>query len=92
MDLDLIPALQQIWRSLGFEGDVATHIAVFGLALARLVTAVSLAPFLGGKGVPNQIKMGVAGALTVLLFPVLEPVTRRNFRSCSGSRCWPRKC
>jgi flagellar biosynthetic protein FliR len=76
--MDLIPALQDIWRSLGFEGAVAAHIAVFGLALARLVTAVSLAPFLGGKGVPSQVKMGVAGALTILLFPLLEPVTRQE--------------
>ncbi len=71
--MDLIPTLEQIWRSLGFQGSAAAYIAVFGLAMARLVTTVSLAPFLGGKGVPSQVKIGVAGALAVLLFPVIEP-------------------
>ncbi|MBI1352762.1 MAG: hypothetical protein GC160_00340 [Acidobacteria bacterium] len=69
-----IPTLREIARSLGLGGDPAAYLAVFGLALARLVTAISLAPFLGGKSVPNQVKVGLAAAMTILLFPLLDPV------------------
>ena len=71
---DWIPTLREMARSLGLDGDPAAYLAVFGLALARLATAVSLAPFLGGKSVPNQVKVGLAAAMTILLFPLLRPV------------------
>lgn len=72
---ELFTAFERLWASVGLEGDPLSHIAVFGLAMTRLVTAITLAPFLGGKTVPNQVKIGLAAVIVVVLYPVLEPAT-----------------
>lgn len=72
---ELIQTFEQLWRSVGLGGDPMNHIAVFGLAMTRLVTALSLTPFLGGKIVPNQVKIGLSGAIVILLYPLFAPVT-----------------
>ena len=46
-------------------------ILLAGLVAARLVPVVQLVPFLGGKAVPAQVKMALALALTVLVYPVV---------------------
>lgn len=69
-----IPTLRELARSLGFDNDPMAAIAVFGLALARLATAITLSPFLGGKSVPNQVKIGLSAAITILLYPLFAPV------------------
>ena len=67
----MLGTLKGIIESLGFGSDVNAFLLVFGLALARIVMAVSLSPFLGGNAVSGTIKMGFAMMLTLLLMPGL---------------------
>jgi len=50
-----------------------TDIEYFLLILVRVSMFVSLAPFYGMKGVPNQIKIGLSFFVSVLLFHVTGP-------------------
>jgi len=45
--------------------------AVFLLGLGRMVTAISMAPFLGGKILPTSIKIGFGIAITLIFLPYL---------------------
>lgn len=74
---ELFTAFERLWGSVGLGGDPLNHIAVFGLAMTRLVTAITLAPFLGGKTVPNQVKVGLAATIVIVLYPVLAPSTEQ---------------
>jgi flagellar biosynthesis protein FliR len=74
--MDLLGALKGIVASLGYGADVNAFLIVFGLALARITTAISLAPFLGGRAVSSTAKMGLAAMLTLLLMPGLAAGAR----------------
>ena len=69
----MLDALQHILTDLGIHLDVGTSVVLFGLVLARLVTAISLTPFLGGRSVSGRIKIGLAMLVSVLLFPAVVP-------------------
>jgi flagellar biosynthetic protein FliR len=69
----MLSALQHILTSLGFHEDVSLFIVVFGLVMARLITAITLSPFLGGKSVSSTIKVALAALIGVVLFPSLAP-------------------
>ena len=45
--------------------------STFLLGLGRIVPAIALAPFLGGKILPNPIKIGFGVAITLLFLPFL---------------------
>ena len=70
--MDYIRMLQQALRGFGYAGSVNDFLAVFGLALTRVLTAVSLSPFLGGQAVAAQVKVGLSVMLTLLLLPGLS--------------------
>jgi len=69
----MLAALQHILANLGVHADVATSLVLFGLVLTRLITAISLTPFLGGRSVGGRIKVGLAVVISVLLFPSVAP-------------------
>jgi flagellar biosynthesis protein FliR len=69
----MLDALQHILANLGIHTDIATTLVLFGLVLARLITAISLTPFLGGRAVTGKIKVGLAVLITALLFPTVVP-------------------
>ena len=46
-------------------------ILLAGLVTARLMPIVLLVPFLGGKAAPAQVKVGLALAFTVLVYPIV---------------------
>jgi flagellar biosynthesis protein FliR len=69
--MDLLDALQRIVQNLGYRGNVSDFLVVFGLALARVVSAISLTPFLGGQAVASNIKVGLSVMITALLMPTL---------------------
>ena len=64
-------ALQRAVHNLGYRGNVSDFILVFGLALGRVTSAISLAPFFGGQAVGSNIKLGLSVMVTVLLMPSL---------------------
>ena len=67
----MLAALQQILSNLGIHQDVTAFVVLFGLVLARLVTAITLTPFLGGRAVSSRIKVGLAAVISIVLFPTL---------------------
>jgi len=69
----MLDALQHILANLGIHTDVGTSIVLFGLVMTRLVTAISLTPFLGGRGVAGRVKIGLAVLVGALLFPTVAP-------------------
>lgn len=50
---------------------LSRSILLAGLVVARLMPVVMLAPFLGGKAAPAQVKLGLALTLTVLVYPAV---------------------
>ena len=71
----MLEALQRILTNLGFHLEINTFLVLFGLILARMATAITLAPFLGGKTVSGRIKMGLAILVSMILFPNVAPQT-----------------
>ncbi|MCB9640379.1 MAG: flagellar biosynthetic protein FliR [Myxococcales bacterium] len=51
--------------------NLSEPLIIVGLMMARILGMIWLAPFLGGKLVPAQVKIGVGFALGVLMYPVL---------------------
>jgi flagellar biosynthetic protein FliR len=61
------------WAKLfGYTGDIHADLAIALLILARLLSILVLTPFLGGKLVPNQVKVATAVSLSLLLFPIVK--------------------
>ena len=71
----MLAALQRILANLGIHTEIATFIVMFGLLFARLATAISLAPFLGGNSVAAKIKVGLAAVVAALLYTSVVPDT-----------------
>jgi flagellar biosynthetic protein FliR len=69
----MLPALQHLLANLGFHTDLATVLVLFGLVFARVSIAIAMTPFLGGKSVPSQIKVGLAAVISALLLSNLAP-------------------
>jgi flagellar biosynthetic protein FliR len=69
----MLATLERILAGLGFHADIGTFLVLFGLVLARIVLAISLAPFLGGRSVSGRIKVGLAVFISALLFPSVVP-------------------
>jgi flagellar biosynthetic protein FliR len=70
--MDLFGTLKGVIESLGYGRDVDAFLIVFGLAFARISSAISLTPFLGGRAVSGTAKIGLAVLLTLLLVPGLK--------------------
>lgn len=47
------------------------NLSLFLLIFARWAGMVMLAPVFGARGVPSMVKLGLAGSLTLVLFPLL---------------------
>jgi flagellar biosynthesis protein FliR len=63
--------LQHLLESAGFHINVQSFLLLFFLIFTRLVSALSLAPFMGGQALPNQAKVGLAAISSFLLYPGL---------------------
>lgn len=73
--MGLLDALGRVLHTLGMRGDITQFIVLFGLALARVGTAISMVPFLGGQSVPSKVKTGLAVVVVGLLYPALAAFT-----------------
>jgi type III secretion protein T len=66
---------QDSFISYALNYSVPTVWHTFLLALARIVPPISMAPFLGGKTVPNPIKMGLGVTVTLIFLPQILATT-----------------
>ncbi len=63
----------EIWAKVfGYQGNINSDLTIALLILARLLGILTLIPFLGGKLVPNQVKVATAVSLSLLLFPFVR--------------------
>ncbi|MFH1810903.1 MAG: flagellar biosynthetic protein FliR [Pseudomonadota bacterium] len=63
--------MEELLNLLQQQVDFTRAIVAMALVLARLLVIVQLTPFLGGKNAPPEVKMGIAIALNVLIFPIV---------------------
>jgi type III secretory pathway component EscT len=68
----MLPALQSILTGLGVHTNIQDFLMLFFLIFTRIAAALNLTPFLGGKVLPGQIKVGLAVMIAALLFPGLN--------------------
>lgn len=68
--------MQQTLAAAGINFDWTFTLTFGGLILARIIVITTTIPFLVGKPVPNQIKIGLALSLVVFLYPYLMPLDR----------------
>lgn len=66
-----LPTLQSLLQSDGIHVNAQSFLLLFFLIVARLIAALSLAPFMGGQALPSQAKMGLAVVIAALLYPGL---------------------
>jgi type III secretion protein T len=66
---------QDSFISYALNYSVPTVWHTFLLALARIVPPISVAPFLGGKMVPNTVKMGLGAVITLIFLPQILATT-----------------
>ena len=69
----MLDTLQRILANLGIHTEISTFLVLFGLVFARLATAISLSPFLGGQAVTARIKVGLAIMTSMLIFTSVAP-------------------
>ncbi len=69
--MEYLSTLQSLLRSVGVHVDVKSFLLLFFLVFARLIAALSLAPFMGGQALPSQAKVGLAAVIAALLYPSL---------------------
>ena len=69
--MDLLQTAERMLAQSGIRVDLNTFIALFGLAFARVVTAIYFAPFFGGQSVPARVRVGLAFMLAAMLAPNL---------------------
>ena len=62
--------MQFLIDTLGMRFDYNREMLILGLILARTLPLVFFAPFLGGGLAPSEVKMGLAVAIAILVWPV----------------------
>jgi flagellar biosynthesis protein FliR len=72
--MEALPTLQGLLASAGIHIDVQSFLLLFFLIFTRIISALSLAPFMGGQALPTQVKVGLAAVIALLLYPGLAKV------------------
>jgi flagellar biosynthesis protein FliR len=64
-----VDAMKDLIDSIGYKGEVSDLIVVGTLIVIRTVVITFQVPFLGGKLVPPETRIGLAFGLAILVFP-----------------------
>ncbi|MFN7135551.1 MAG: flagellar biosynthetic protein FliR, partial [Myxococcales bacterium] len=64
--------MQNILQELGLPQNLSPVILVWALLMGRVLPLIVLAPFIGGDLVPQQVKLGVGIALSLLIYPFVS--------------------
>lgn len=64
--------LLELLKHIGLDLAWSDHFLTFALVMGRLVPCVILAPFLGGKSTPAEIKMGMVMMLAIVVYPFVH--------------------
>ncbi|MBK8014534.1 MAG: flagellar biosynthetic protein FliR [Deltaproteobacteria bacterium] len=63
---------EKLYEAFGLRGDFADVLLIATLVITRVVPVVFVTPFLGGKVVPPETRIGLAAALAILVFPFAQ--------------------
>ncbi len=69
--MELMGGVERVLAALGWRGPLEATMLLHALILARVVTAISMSPFLGGQSVPGRARIGLAMVIAILLSPTL---------------------
>lgn len=62
-------AWDAILETVGLRSNLATQILIGSLVVIRVLPIIFITPFLGGKLVPSETRVGLSVGLTLLVFP-----------------------
>jgi hypothetical protein len=62
--------MQEFLRQAGVALNYQREMLIAALILIRTMPVIMLTPWLAGKLAPNEVKMGVGGLLTILIWPL----------------------
>lgn len=65
----MLGAWDEILSGLGVQADIGRVLLVGSLVVVRVVPIIFITPFLGGKLVPAETRLGLGIGLTLLVFP-----------------------
>src|SRR5262245_19134410 len=63
--------MDEALHNLGIRMDVTRAMLAMALILTRVLTVITVAPFLGGRQAPPEVKMGIGLAFSIALMPVV---------------------
>ncbi len=75
--------LNSIFKVIGFERNFNDVLLVMGLFMGRMIPIVTFNPFLGGRKIPNNVRIGFSVVLFVLFYKSLMPSSQVSFTSYS---------
>jgi flagellar biosynthesis protein FliR len=61
--------MDELLRELGFQGELSQGLLVVTLIVSRTIPIIFQTPFLGGKLVPMETRIGLAVGLSALVYP-----------------------
>ena len=61
--------MERVWLTFGLRGDLSERLLLAALILIRIIPIVFQTPFLGGRIVPTETRMGLSVGLMVLVWP-----------------------
>ncbi|MBI2337201.1 MAG: flagellar biosynthetic protein FliR [Deltaproteobacteria bacterium] len=61
-----------VLSQFGLTQGVMTYVMTFGLMMMRILTAITVIPFLGGRSMPGRFRISLALALVIFLFPIVQ--------------------
>lgn len=64
--------LLELLKHIGLDLAWSNHFLTFALVMGRMVPCVILAPFLGGKTTPAEIKMGLVMMMAIVVYPFVH--------------------
>ncbi len=67
--------MQVFLSQLGIALNYTQELLIIALIMARTVTMIVMTPFMGGKLVPTEVKMGLGAMVTILVWPMAREAT-----------------
>lgn len=65
-------AWQSIYEAVGLRGNITDFLIMFALVMMRIVPIIFQTPFMGGKLVPTETRIGLTVGLSILVFPFAQ--------------------
>lgn len=63
---------QTIYDTVGLRGNLSDFLLMFALVLMRIIPIIFQTPFMGGKLVPTETRIGLSVGLAILVFPFAQ--------------------